>query len=202
MRLKSKTKLITLLVSLLMIGAATINSTVAFLFTQDGPVVNEFNPSQVRTSVEENFTVDENDVNVKEDVTIQNIGDTTAWIRAAVVVTWQDAAGNVYGQMPANTDYTISFNLDVQTDPAGQWIEAGDGFYYWSQPVPVDGNTGVLIANCTPIKKSITVSTGSSQVTYYLTVEILGSGIQTFQGIATWDAAWDKATKSEAVTTE
>ena len=104
MRLKSKTKLITLLVSLLMIGAATINSTVAFLFTQDGPVVNEFNPSQVRTQVTETISG-----NVKSDVKIANTGDTTAWIRAAVVVTWQDAAGNVYGQMPTDEDYTIVF---------------------------------------------------------------------------------------------
>lgn len=199
MRLKLKIKLITLLVSFLMIGAAAISSTVAFLYVYDDPVVNKFIPSKVTTAVVEDI---ETNPGVKSDVKIANTGDTTAWIRAAVVVTWQDAAGNVYGQMPANTDYTISFNLDEQTDPAGQWIEAGDGFYYWSQPVPVAGNTGVLIANCTPIKKSITVSTGSSQVTYYLTVEILGSGIQTFQGITAWNAAWDKATKSEAVTTE
>lgn len=190
MRLKLKIKLITLLVSFLMIGAAAISSTVAFLYTYDDPVVNKFIPSKVTTAVVEDIKTN---LGVKSDVKIANTGDTTAWIRAAVVVTWQDAAGNVYGQMPANTDYTISFNLDEQTDPAEQWIEAGDGFYYWSQPVPVAGNTGVLIANCTPIKKSITVSTGSSQVTYYLTVEILGSGIQTFQGdIDTYSEAWAK----------
>ena len=117
MRLKSKTKLITLLVSLLMIGAATINSTVAFLFTQDGPVVNEFNPSQVRTEVTETITAEK----VKTNVAITNTGDTTAWIRAAVVVTWQkitvdSATGKetvqVYGQMPElNKDYEITFNL-------------------------------------------------------------------------------------------
>ena len=197
MRLKSKTKLITLLVSLLMIGAATINSTVAFLFTQDGPVVNEFNPSQVRTEVTETISG-----NVKSDVKIANTGDTTAWIRAAVVVTWQNEAGNVYGQMPVTTigcengdtctvcDYHITYNT---TD----W-EQKDGFWYCKNPisnVEPDNVTPVLIETCKPIKNAPATD-------YYLTVEILGSGIQTFQGIATWDAAWDKATKSEAVTTE
>ncbi len=199
MRLKSKTKLITLLVSLLMIGAATINSTVAFLFTQDGPVVNQFNPSQVGTQVTEEITEDL----VKTNVAIKNTGDTTAWIRAAVVVTWQDAAGNVYGQMPVvGTDYTIDYNVDPNKTDTTKWYKGSDGFYYWPVSVAVGDSTGILIKSCTPTQQSITVSTGSSQVTYYLTVEILGSGIQTFQGIATWDAAWDKATKSEAVTTE
>ena len=193
MRLKSKTKLITLLVSLLMIGAATINSTVAFLFTQDGPVVNEFNPSQVRTSVEENFTVDENGVNVKEDVTIQNIGDTTAWIRAAVVVTWQDEDGNVYGQMPvAGTDYDIVYNVDETYEAMDKWHPDG-GFYYWPVSVAVGDSTGILIKSCTPTQQSITVGTGSNTVTYYLTVEILGSGIQTFQGVTDYMTAWNTA---------
>ena len=194
MRLKSKTKLITLLVSLLMIGAATINSTVAFLFTHSGPVENQFNPSQVRTSVDEEITVDENGVNVKEDVTIQNIGDTTAWIRAAVVVTWQDEDGNVYGQMPTDEDYTIVFNLQDQNDPDGKWEKANDGFYYWSKPVPVNENTGVLITSCSPQNPNgITVGSGENAVTYYLTVEILGSGIQTFQGVTDYMTAWNTA---------
>ena len=189
MRLKSKTKLITLLVSLLMIGAATINSTVAFLFTQDGPVVDQFNPSQVRTSVDEEITVDENGVKVKEDVTIQNTGDTTAWIRAAVVVTWQDKDGNVYGQMPGDADYDIELNY--VDDPDGtntdltKWHKGTDGFYYWPVPVAVGDSTGILIESCKP--------TGTAPDGYYLTVEILGSGIQTFQGVTDYETAWNTA---------
>ena len=190
MRLKSKTKLITLLVSLLMIGAATINSTVAFLFTQDDPVVNEFNPSQVRTEVTETITAEK----VKTNVAITNTGDTTAWIRAAVVVTWQDKDGNVYGQMPTDEDYTIVFNLQDQNDPDGKWEKANDGFYYWSKPVPVNENTGVLITSCSPQNHNgITVGSGENAVTYYLTVEILGSGIQTFQGVTDYMTAWNTA---------
>lgn len=181
MRLKSKTKLITLLVSLLMIGAATINSTVAFLFTQDGPVVNEFNPSQVRTEVTETITAEK----VKTNVAIKNTGDTTAWIRAAVVVTWQDAAGNVYGQMPvAVTDYDIVYNVDETYKAKDEWHPVG-GFYYWPVSVAVGGSTGYLINSCKP---KDTAPEG-----YHLTVEILGSGIQTFQGVTDYETAWNTA---------
>ena len=184
MRLKSKTKLITLLVSLLMIGAATINSTVAFLFTQDGPVVNEFNPSQVRTHVTEEITEDL----VKTNVAIKNTGDTTAWIRAAVVVTWQDAEGNVYGQMPVvGTDYTIDYNVDPNKTDTTKWYKGDDGFYYWPASVAVGDSTGILINSCKP-------TTDTAPEGYYLTVEILGSGIQTFQGVTDYETAWNTAT--------
>lgn len=191
MRLKSKTKLITTLVSFLMIGAAAISSTVAFLYTSDDAITNVFIPSQVKTEVVEDI---ENQPNVKEDVKIKNTGDTAAWIRAAVVVTWQDAAGNVYGQMPTDEDYTIVFNLQDQNDPDGKWEKANDGFYYWSKPVPVNENTGVLITSCSPKNHNgITVGSGENAVTYYLTVEILGSGIQTFQGVTDYKTAWNTA---------
>ena len=188
MRLKSKTKLITLLVSLLMIGAATINSTVAFLFTQDGPVVNEFNPSQVRTEVTETITAEK----VKTNVAITNTGDTTAWIRAAVVVTWQDKDGNDYGQMPVigvdcNDDSCTEHDCHISYNTT-DW-EQKDGFWYCRNPisnVEPDNVTPVLIETCKPIKNAPATD-------YYLTVEILGSGIQTFQGVTDYMTAWNTA---------
>ena len=191
MRLKLKIKLITLLVSFLMIGAAAISSTVAFLYTYDDPVVNKFIPSKVTTAVVEDITKVQG---VKSDVKIANTGDTTAWIRAAVVVTWQkitvdSATGTetvqVYGQMPElNKDYEITFNLAEQTDPKGKWEKADDGFYYWSQPVPVDKSTGILITSCKP--------KDPAPEGYFLTVEILGSGIQTFPDAKSYSQAWAK----------
>lgn len=178
MRLKSKTKLITTLVSFLMIGAAAISSTVAFLYTSDDAITNVFIPSQVKTEVVEDI---ENQPNVKEDVKIKNTGDTAAWIRAAVVVTWQDAAGNVYGQMPvAGQDYTV-------WTPGTNWVKGSDGFYYYTKPVPANQATpNALIESIKPI-------VASPADGYYLTVEILGSGIQTFQGdIDTYSEAWAK----------
>lgn len=183
MRLKLKIKLITLLVSFLMIGAAAISSTVAFLYTYDDPVVNKFIPSKVTTAVVEDITTVQG---VKSDVKIANTGDTTAWIRAAVVVTWQDATGNVYGQMPvAGTDYDIVYNVDETYKAMDEWHPVG-GFYYWPASVAVGGGTGDLITSCKP--------KGTAPEGYHLTVEILGSGIQTFQGVTDYKTAWKTAT--------
>ena len=164
-----------LLVSLLLLLTVIVGGTIAFLMDSDGPLNNLFNPSKVTTYVDETVSG-----NTKSDVSIKNTGDTTAWIRAAIVVTWQDKDGNVYGQLPVEgTDYTMELNV---VDKNG-WLKGDDGFYYWYLPVKSveeDANncsTGVLIESCTT-EKSVTVGSGDDAVTYYLTVEIIGSGIQ------------------------
>lgn len=171
-----------MLVSLLLVIGVTIGGTLAFLVTSDGPVTNTFTPSQVTTYVDEDVTTVPG---TKQNVRIQNTGDTTAYIRAAVVVTWQDANGNVLGEKPVEgekAEYTIDYQLST-TQGAGCWIEGADGFYYWTSPVlsyDEDADncyTGVLINSC-KAKNSKTIGTGADEVTYYLTVEIIGSGIQ------------------------
>ena len=157
-----------LLVSLLLLLTVTVGGTIAFLMDSDGPLHNLFTPSKVTTSVDETISG-----KTKSNVSIKNTGDTDAWIRAAVVITWQDKDGNVYGQAPvAGEDYTITYDLN------NGWKKSNDGFYYWTSPVAAkNGQTGVLITSCTT-ENSITVGSGDDAVTYYLTVEIIGSGIQ------------------------
>ena len=160
-------KSVALLVSLLLIIGVIAAGTSAFLLDSAGPLHNIFNPSEITTTV-----VEELDGTTKKNITIKNTGDTEAWIRAAVVITWQDKNGNVYGQFPvAGTDYTISYNESAQKTPEGKWLKGQDGFWYWSNPVASQNNTGVLITSCTP--NVIPPADG-----YYLTVEIIGSAIQ------------------------
>lgn len=149
-----------LLVCLLLALGCTVGGTLAYIFTNTSPVKNIFQPTEVTTTVVENF-----EDGVKSDVQIKNTGSTDAWLRAAVVVTWQNAAGEVYGKAPVQgTDYSISYDL------ANGWVEGTDGFYYWTSPVAPEGLTGVLITSCT--------YTANAPEGYTLTVEILGSGIQ------------------------
>lgn len=156
-----------LLASLLLVIGVTIGGTLAYLVTADGPVKNTFTPSEVTTYVEEG-----REGSVKSNVMIQNTGDTTAYIRAAVVVTWQDEQGNVYGQKPDADDYTIKWNLN------DGWKKGADGFYYWTSPVLSDDEnvdnccTGVLIESCEPTENN------KAPEGYSLAVEIIGSGIQ------------------------
>lgn len=150
-----------LLVSLLLIIGVTVGGTIAFLMDSDGPMHNLFNSSQVTTYVDETL-----DGTTKKDVKIQNTGDTDAWIRAAVVITWQDAEGNVYGQAPVvDTNYTA-------WTPGTDWEKGTDGFYYYTKPVAAGAATAnALIGSIAPVGN--TPADG-----YYLTVEIIGSGIQ------------------------
>ncbi|MBE5869543.1 MAG: hypothetical protein E7293_11425 [Lachnospiraceae bacterium] len=99
-------------------------------------------------------------------MTISNTGDTEAYIRAAIIVTWKDAEnGNVYGAAPvAGTDYTIELN-------EAEWFEGSDGYYYYRQPVAPRGETSALINSCTVIQDKTPAG-------YGLNVEILGSAIQ------------------------
>lgn len=153
-------KAIALLASLLLMACA-ISGTLAFLVDKDEPITNTFTPSTITTTVEEKF---EN--GVKSEVKIKNTGDTTAWIRAAVVITWQDEAGNVYGQAPVEgTDYAITYST---TD----WLTGGDGFYYYTKPVEATKETGVLISEC-KVKEGANIPEG-----YNLCVEIICSGLQ------------------------
>lgn len=165
-------KSIALMVSLILVLTVTVGGTLAYLIAKSGPVENIFNPSKVTTEVNETF-----DGNVKTNVSIRNTGDIDAYIRAAVVVTWQkynEETGkyDVYGTVPVKgTDYEISYNLGDQANHEGKWILGSDGFYYWPSLVEPGETTGVLI-------KSAAASTPAPAEGYTLCIEILGSGIQ------------------------
>ena len=109
--------------------------------------------------------------NVKSQVAVQNTGDTTAFIRAAINVTWmsnQDAANQtVSAKVPVkDTDYSITFAKNTN------WIQGADGYYYYQLPVGPQGSTGVLIEEC-KLQNNASVPDG-----YHLSVEIVASAIQ------------------------
>lgn len=156
-----------LLLSLAAILIVCVGTTIAYLMQQTDDVVNTFEPASVTCEVrEETF-----DGQVKENVTVANTGDIDAYIRADVVVTWQDQQGNVYGKKPvAGEDYTITYNLSNE----GWVYNEADGFYYYKEKVghvAPDNVTDVLITECAP-------TTDAAPAGYYLSVEILASAIQ------------------------
>ena len=180
MKRKFSKKSVALLVSLVLVLGAAVGGTIAWMTAQTNHVTNIFEIAKVTTEV-----VEERNEEVKENVKIKNTGDTDAYIRAAVVVTWQNANGEVYGQAPvADQDYTIQFNTTEQRDSKnnpGKWTLAADGFYYWSGPVAPKALTGVLITSCSPVA-------GQTPEGYGLNVEIIGSGIQAMPADAVKEA--------------
>lgn len=171
-QLRRPKRLATLLVSLLLVLGVAVGGTVAFLSTRTDRKVNTFTPSEVTCEVTETF---EN--NVKSNVAVKNTGDTTAFIRAAINVTWMKDAGagteyeaanqTVSAKVPLkDADYSITFAQNTK------WIQGADGYYYYQLPVNPQGSTEVLIEEC-KLQENASVPDG-----YHLSVEIVASAIQ------------------------
>ena len=177
-----KKKVSMLLVSLVLIAAIAVGSTVAFIATSTEPITNIFNPANVTIDIDEKI---EN--GVKTDVQVKNTGNTDAFIRAKIVVTWKDATGNVSATNPElGADYTMTLNEN-------DWFRGSDGFYYCKTSVaPNGGSTPVLIEKC---EKTRTPPDG-----YDLSVEIIASGIQSTPDSAVTEA-WKVVSASNGTLT-
>ena len=102
---------------------------------------------------------------VKSNVAVK-VEDTaySVYVRAAIVVTWKNNAGEVYATAPVpGVDYQITLN---NTD----WFSYG-GFYYCKSPVGNNASTAYLIHSCQPVD-------GKAPVDYTLSVEIVAQAIQ------------------------
>ena len=171
MKLNKKSLVLLVCVTLLLTFA--VSGTVAFLADNSGPVVNEFTPVNVTPTVNESFKD-----NVKNNVKIGNTGNINAYIRAMVIITWQDKQGNVLPTLPVATgdspDYTIKWTKT-------NWIDGGDGFYYYRYQVAPGSATDDLFTAGTPLKAAPVED-------YTLHVEILAQSIQATPKSAVTDA--------------
>ena len=157
------------LASVLVLAIGLVGTTLAWLFTTTPPITNTFSAPEVDVPLIEEF-----DGEVKEHVKLQNKGDIDAFVRAMVVVTWQDDKGNVYAQAPdAGTDYTINWGTEG-------WTKVGD-YYYYNSSIEPNAFTKELITECKPVE-------GKAPEGYYLTVEILSDSIQAKPETAVQDA--------------
>ena len=167
-----------LAVSLLVAALASIVIGVVYAYLSapgEDPVRNNMEAAPDPTiSIQETFTTNGNNNLVKEDVYV-NVGNPgyAVYVRALIVVSWQDKSGNIYWETPKVSDYSLTLNT---TD----WFEEG-GFYYLYYKM-VDGvsgypNTAVLIQEC--------YQTAEPPVPgYTLHVEIVA---QTIQAVGTTD---------------
>lgn len=136
-----------------------VGSSLAWLMDSTSKVENEFIPGDVTPEVTEGFNGE-----VKSDVKIQNTGNVPAYIRAKLVFTWQNEAGEVLGVAPTLGDYTITLGNEG-------WEEGPGGYYYYTTPVAPGGSTGELATN---IEQVIT----NPAEGYTLHVEVLAESIQ------------------------
>lgn len=149
-----------LLAAAVAIPALLAGAVLAFMFATTDPVENDFVP-QTAPQIAAKETFSTGDL-IKKDVYV-SLEDTgyACYVRAKVVVTWQDADGNVYGQLPQEgTDYTIAYGSG--------WKQIGDFWYYQT---PVADKTGDLVETCQVLKQAPTDDCT-------LHVEILAQAVQ------------------------
>lgn len=159
-----------LLLAVILLAGAVIGTTVAYLTTNTGSIVNTFEYAKVTCEVKESF-----DGKTKSDVKIENTCKIDAYIRATYVVNWVDADGNILPSQPDGYECVINAN------PDGKWTEYGGNYYYNTAVAPGASTAGSLV-NCTVTKQP-------ENPRYFLQVEIIASAIQS-RPVEAVKAAW------------
>ena len=158
-----------LLLALILVVGAAAGGTVAWLTQTTQTENNNFSYGTVSCAINESFNG-----TTKSDVTVTNTGTTPAYIRAACIVNWVDAQGNIAANVPA--DYTYSLSI-----PGAGWTAGSDGYYYYNGVVDPDATTTGSLLTCT--------SSPSADGKYKLSVKVIASAVQATPSTAV-NEAW------------
>ena len=119
-----------LIIALALILVLAVGGTVAYIFTQTDPVINTFTPTEAKITVDE-----KTNNNQKTEIIVKNNSTgVPVYIRVALVANMIDKDENVTGAASVPT-FTLGDN----------WIVGNDGYYYYTEPIPVGGSTGNLL---------------------------------------------------------
>ena len=146
------------LVLLISVGTGV---ALSYLMNKTEPIENLLEAGRVECLVKETFNG-----SVKTDVRVKNTGNTSAYIRAAVISTWQTAGvdSEIYAIHPTEgVDYDVIWG-------DSSWVKADDGFWYYTLPVSPEDETKMLIYEVRP--------KGEAPDGYSLSVEIAATAIQ------------------------
>lgn len=158
-----------LLLALILVVGAAAGGTVAWLTQTTQTANNNFSYGTVSCAINESFNG-----TTKSNVTVTNTGNTPAYIRAACIVNWVDAQGNIVANVPA--DYTYSLSI-----PGAGWTAGKDGYYYYNGVVAPDATTTGSLLTCT--------SSPSADGKYKLSVKVIASAVQATPSTAV-NEAW------------
>ena len=109
-----------LILSLCLIFALAVGTTVALLVAHTNAVTNTFTAAKSDIKIDENVENGE-----KSSIRVRNTGTAAAYVRVKLVMNWVDESGRVVtGALP-----------EVSIVRDGSWITGSDGIYYYTKPV-------------------------------------------------------------------
>lgn len=165
-----------LILSLCLIFALAVGTTVALLVAHTNAVTNTFTAAKSGTHIEE-VTKD----GVKSSIIVQNTGTATSYVRVKLVMNWvsDDENNQTISSEP------VGIKPEINTD---DWFLGTDGIYYYRKPVaPKDAAMGQVTSNLlkegNPIKQPKDAPEG-----YHLEVTVLAESIQAAPSKAVTDS--------------
>lgn len=118
-----------LILSLCLIFALAVGTTLAYLKANTSPVTNTFKAATSEIKIDENVENGE-----KSSIQVENTGTATSYVRVKLVMNWVDESGNVVsgGKLP-----------EVTLNKSDWFVQ--DGIYYYTKPVgPKDSTANLL----------------------------------------------------------
>ena len=176
-----------LILSLCLIFALAVGTTVALLVAHTNAVTNTF------TAAESKITIKEDVENGKKSsIQVENIGTATSYVRVKLVMNWvSDDDSKTISATPVK----ITVNYDN-----ANWFEQG-GIYYYKTPVaPVSAKPSNVTSNL--LKTPITQTNAPEG--YHLEVTVLAESIQAAPSeavIKSWGVGVDPVTSELRQTT-
>ena len=121
---------------------------------------------------------------VKSDITAENTGSTTVFLRLRLSACWVDAEGKTTGTPSTLPQITLRQN----------WLDGGNGLYYYALPVEPRQSTTAL---CEPMRMGTSVSPTGAAV--YQQITVLAEAVQALPGKAAQEA-WGVTVKNGRIT--
>lgn len=118
-----------LILSLCLIFALAVGTTLAYLKANTSPVENTFKAAKSDITIDENVTGGQ-----KKSIIVQNTGTAVSYVRVKLVMNWVDGNGKVVsgGNLP-----------EVALNESDWFLQ--DGIYYYTKPVgPKDSTANLL----------------------------------------------------------
>lgn len=165
-----------LILSLCLIFALAVGTTLAYLKANTSPVTNTFKAATSEIKIDENVTGGQ-----KKSIIVQNTGTAVSYVRVKLVMNWVDGNGKVVsgGKLP-----------EVTLNKSDWFVQ--DDIYYYTKPIGPKDSTSNLLKD--PIKQPEDAPDGC-----HLEVTVLAESIQAAPSTAV-EGAWAVKVVSGALT--